>query len=112
MACLFVVDRAPAEELIVAESLSGNSSAGTMAPELVSLIHLNAQISASRDPKQRQSLDLQRHQILQQLTRRILSSNASELATGPSADTLRRLRDATATRQRKCRRSSSSTPQC
>ena len=91
-ACLLLgAPRVPADEAISAQSLSG--SGGVLAPELVSLSQLDAQIAANQDPKQQQSLDLQRHDLLQQLIGRIFSGGTTDLVAAPSAETLRRLHD-------------------
>jgi hypothetical protein len=87
---LLAVPRIQAEETISAVSLSGT---GTLAPELVSLIQLDAQIAANRDTKLEQDLALQRHQVLEQLTGRIFSGDAADLVANTSTETLRRLRD-------------------
>jgi len=87
---LLAVPRIQAKETISAVSLSGT---GTLAPELVSLIQLDAQIAANRDTKLEQDLALQRHQVLEQLTGRIFSGDAADLVANTSTETLRRLRD-------------------
>jgi small-conductance mechanosensitive channel len=65
-----------------------------------SLRALARSISVSRDPKQLQSLDLQRHHVLQQLIGRIFSGDSAALVATPSAETLRRLHDEVARARR------------